>query len=62
MKNQKNIVYMFLIGLDFLFDREKERLNISLYISKLVFDFYVLFNTSTFIFYLTGIRNKTLNL
>ena len=62
MKNQKNIVYMFLIGLDSLFDREKEKLNISLYISKLVFDFYVLFNTSTFIFYLTGIRNKTLNL
>jgi hypothetical protein len=62
MKNQKNIVYMFLIGLDSLFDREKEKLNISLYISMLVFDFDVLFKTSTFIFYLTGIRNKMLNL
>jgi len=62
MKNQKNIVYMFLIGLDSLFDREKEKLNINLYISKLVFDSDVLFNTNVFSLYLTGIRNKILNL
>ena len=48
MKNQKNTVYMFLIGLDFLFDRETEILNTILYISMLVFDCVVLLISTVF--------------
>jgi hypothetical protein len=48
MKNQKNTVYMFLIGLDFLFDRETEMLNIRLYISMLVFDCAILLISTVF--------------
>jgi hypothetical protein len=50
MKNQKNSVYMYLIGLDSLFDRETEMPNTRLYISMLAFDCNILFISSVFNF------------
>jgi len=64
-KNQKNIVYMYLIGLDSLFDWETDFLIIMLYISLLVFALINLFDLCVFSFLFdwhSEIYNKLLNI